>query len=203
MLQKLKLLVTFATILHSQNLFNHLFKMLKFFSWHWDLVGFGASLLCALHCVLLPFLFTLGMFSEKTWLVDPLSEWIFIGLSAWIACWSLLSSYFKKHRNIRPLIIAGIGFLGLIIAQKLVVSDAHWLMTAGGGLIAYAHFCNWKLMHQPKTSKVDKTYWVTPGRVVTFTLLLLYFWVLHSALVQNNTPPSREEVLQIIWRVQD
>jgi hypothetical protein len=177
--------------------------MMKFFSWNLDFVGFGASLLCALHCILLPFLFTLGMFTGKHWLMNPLSEWIFIGMSVGIASWSLLNSYFKKHKNIRPLLIAGIGFLGLIIAQKIVVSNAHWLMTAGGGLIAYAHFYNWKLRHQPTTGKRATRYWVTPARIAATALLLFYFWGLYSAFVHHKTPPSREEVLQIVWRVQE
>ncbi len=153
--------------------------------------------------MLLPFLFTLGILSGKHWLMNPQSEWILIGMSVGVACWSLLNSYIKKHQNIRPLLIAGIGFIGLITAQKIFNSNAHWLMMAGGGLIAYAHFYNWMLMHQPKTSKVEKGYWVTPGRIVTMTLLFLYFWGLRSAFVHKNTPPSREEVLQIVWQVHE
>ncbi|MBK6947552.1 MAG: MerC domain-containing protein [Haliscomenobacter sp.] len=94
--------------------------MTKFFSWHWDIAGFGASLLCAIHCMLMPLVLALGMFAGAHWLMNPITDWIFIGTSAVIASWSLLQSYFRKHRNLRPLWISGMGFLGLIAAQNFL-----------------------------------------------------------------------------------
>lgn len=177
---------------------------MKFFSWHLDFVGFGASLLCALHCMLMPLLLTVGIFAGTNWLMNPLSEWIFIGASIGIASWSLLQSYFNNHRNITPLLMAGIGFIGLILAQKVFASNAHWLMATGGGLIAYAHFYNWRLLHhRSKTRQITARTWFTSGRIVTIILLLLYFLSIRSACVHHNTPPSREEMLQMVWRTKD
>ncbi len=177
--------------------------MTKFFSWHLDSVGFGASLLCALHCTLMPLVLTMGMFAGAHWLMNPHGEWIFIGMSIGIASWSLLRSFFNQHQNMRPLLIAGLGFLGLIVAQKVVSSNTHWLMATGGGLIAYAHFYNWQLAHRPKIQQTTPYRWFTPGRIVAIILLLLYFSSLRSICLHNNTPPSHEEMLQVVWRVQE
>ncbi|MEM6698550.1 MAG: MerC domain-containing protein [Bacteroidota bacterium] len=106
--------------------------MRKFFSWHWDFIGFGASLLCALHCMLLPVVFSLGMFTGAHWLTNSFGEWVFIGVSIGIAALSLWQSYFKKHQNIRPLLIAGLGLLGLLFAQATAISHPHSLMALGG-----------------------------------------------------------------------
>ncbi len=175
----------------------------RFFDWHWDSVGFGVSLLCAFHCMLLPLILTLGIFAGAHWLMNPLGEWIFTGTSIVIASWSLLRSYSNKHRNVIPLLIATLGFLGLFLAQTIIVSNKHGLMAIAGGLIAYAHYYNWQLMHQPKQSVKGTRPWFAPGRIAAILLLLLYFLGLHSVFVKENTPPSREELLQVVWRGQD
>ncbi len=177
--------------------------MLRFFSWHWDFVGFGTSLLCALHCMLMPLILLLGIFEGAHWLMNPLGEWIFIGTSIGIASWSLLPSYFNKHHNMRPLLIAGLGFLGLFFAQIMFVTIVHGLMAVGGGLIAYAHFYNWQLTYQLKPRAIKTRYWTTHSRIITITLLLLCCLGLYRALVHDNTPPSRKEMLQVVWDLQD
>ena len=146
--------------------------MKLFFGWHWDFFGFGASLLCALHCILMPLVFSLGIIAGGHWLMNPLGERIFIGISIGIAGWSLLQSYFNRHQNIRPLLIAGLGFLGLFLALARVISNVHGLMAIGGGLIALAHYYNWQLVHQTETIQIINNYWITPGRVITIILLL-------------------------------
>ncbi|MBK8042720.1 MAG: MerC domain-containing protein [Haliscomenobacter sp.] len=176
--------------------------MTKFFSWHWDIAGFGASLLCAIHCMLMPLVLALGMFAGAHWLMNPITDWIFIGTSAVIASWSLLQSYFRKHRNLRPLWISGMGFLGLIAAQKLSVSHSHWLMAAGGGFVAYAHFHNWQLAHRPQTRQTASQWRLLTGRIVALIWVLGILLGLRSLYIQKRTPPNREDLLQIVWRMQ-
>lgn len=173
--------------------------MTRFFSLHLDFVGFWASLLCALHCMFVPLVFTLGLLTKGHWSINPIGERIFIGTSICIACWSLLQSYFNKHQNIRPLFIAGLGFFLLFIAQAQLVTYVHLLMALGGGLIAYAHFYNWQLTQQSRTSKIKPWYKITPGKIATIILLLFYFLGLRSAFEHDNRPPSREEMLQLVW----
>jgi len=72
-------------------------------------------------------------------------DYIIFGLSILIACISLIYSYTKKHKKSLPLIIAIIGFLGLIASTFFhggILSAV--LSVFGGGLIAFAHFKNWK-----------------------------------------------------------
>lgn len=175
--------------------------MTKFISWHLDFIGFGASLLCALHCTLMPLVLTLGAFAGAHWLMDPLVEWIFIGASMTVAGWSLFRAYFKEHRNGFPLLMAAMGFLGLILAQKVFVSYAHWLMATGGVLIAYAHFYNWRLLHFcPKNRKIALRSWLISSRLIPIFLLLFYFLSMRSAWIQSRTSPSRGALLQMVWQ---
>ena len=176
--------------------------MRNFFSWHWDFVGFGASFICALHCLLIPLIFTLGIFAEMHWLLNSFVEWIFIGISICIANWSLLRTYFYKHQNWRPLLVAGLGIIGLLLAQTLALTNKHQLMAIGGGLVAYAHFYNWHLMHGSKGAEEKTRYWITPGRIITIALIFLYFLGLRSSFMHDNTPPSREKIMEVVWRPQ-
>ncbi|MEM6378182.1 MAG: MerC domain-containing protein [Bacteroidota bacterium] len=178
--------------------------MTKFFSWHWDLLGFGASFLCALHCMIWPLLFSLGIFAGAHWLLNPIVEWIFIGTSMVIAIWALQSSFFKKHHKIGPTLIALLGFAGLLFALLDIVPNPHGFMAIGGGLIAYAHFYNWQLANRGRNHEKQTRYWLNPSRIIIIVLLLLYFRGLHSAFQNDHRPPDKEAVLKAVWqRVED
>ncbi|MEM8526328.1 MAG: MerC domain-containing protein [Bacteroidota bacterium] len=174
--------------------------MRKFFSWHLDFVGFGASLFCALHCILIPLILSFGIFAGTNWLTNPLGEQIFIGISIGIASWSLLQSYFSKHQNIRPLLIAGFGFLALVFLQMKVIFNPHGFTAISGGLIAYAHFYNWRLSNQltTKTKYLNAT-----SRAVVIGILSLYSLGLYRAFTHDQKAPKSEELLEIVWRVPD
>ena len=173
--------------------------MTRFFSWHLDFLGFAVSLLCALHCILLPLVFTFGIMVGAHWLMDPLGERIFIGTSIGIAGWSFLRSYFKIHQDIRPLLIVGLGFFSLFLAPSIGIHHKHGLIAIGGGLIGYAHFYNWQLTRPAKETMINKRSLINPGRVVTIILLLLYFFGIRNAFVHDTTTPSREKMLQVVW----
>ncbi|MEN0003346.1 MAG: hypothetical protein AAF798_04360, partial [Bacteroidota bacterium] len=61
---------------------------------------------------------------------------------------------------------------------------------------------NWRLAHRPKTETIRPRRSITLGRITVIIFLLLYFLGLRGACVHDNTPPSREEILQAVWRVQ-
>ena len=162
--------------------------MRRFFSWHLDFLGFLLSLICALHCMLMPLVFAFGIIVGAQWLMDPIGERIFIGASIVIAGWSLWRSYIHSHQNIRPLLIVGLVFVGLLLAQILRIPYTHGLMAIGGGLIGYAHFYNWQLTHPAKETIIKKRFLINPGRVVVIILLLLYFleYVMLLYMIQHH-----------------
>lgn len=118
---------------------------MRFFSFqNIDLAGFIVSFLCAIHCAALPILISLGVLSSAVIENHVFFEWTIIGLSAIIASWSILRSYFKSHRNFIPMAMVILGFVFLVINQGLHIHT--WLLVTGGLLIAAAHVLNWKLL---------------------------------------------------------
>jgi ABC-type polysaccharide/polyol phosphate export permease len=81
-------------------------------------------------------------------LANPYFEAAIIATSIFIGYTSLKSSY-RKHCNNKPLIIITQGFAVIFIGKILVAPHYEWLfLTAGGLLIAIAHFYNSRLsMH--------------------------------------------------------
>ncbi|MEM1326451.1 MAG: MerC domain-containing protein [Bacteroidota bacterium] len=175
--------------------------MTKFFRLHLDFVGFGASLFCALHCIVMFLMLPLGLFAGAHWLTDQLGEWIFIGLSIGVAASSLPISFFKKHQNIYPLLIAGLGFVGLLLTQLEAIANAHGFMAIGGGLIAYAHFYNWQLTQRVNKKTPIVKRWNILTRIATIVLLLLYCLGLYTSFAHNNKPPDKKEMLKAVWQV--
>lgn len=110
-----------------------------------DFLGFSASIICAVHCLLIPFVLTLGLFGGLSWFHDPLLEWGFILTSVVIACWSLIPSYTQNHHDNLPLLIAVAGCICLLLGRFSVGEWEHFIAALGGLLIALAHFINWKL----------------------------------------------------------
>ena len=113
---------------------------------NWDWVGFSASLLCALHCALLPVLLTLSAFGSLYFLEAPAFEYSFIFISFAIASFSLIQGYRKHHRRWNALSLAAIGFSCILMGQ--VFEGVLWeaiLSAIGGSLVAIAHLVNLRL----------------------------------------------------------
>lgn len=120
---------------------------MKFFSLqNIDLTGFIVSFLCAIHCAVFPILISLGLLSSTVMDNHMLFEWFIIGLSAVIASWSVIRSYFTKHKNIIPTLMVVLGFVLLIIDHGFHIHS--WLLVVGGLLIASAHILNWRILHR-------------------------------------------------------
>lgn len=111
-----------------------------------DLLGISASFLCAVHCLVMPLILSMGLIGSMSWLESPWVEWSFIFSTLALASWSLLASL-PKHRNYTPLLVAGVGFVLIVVLHHLFEhSIGHYFSAVGGVLVAYAHYLNWRLM---------------------------------------------------------
>lgn len=121
-------------------------KNQRFISINLDFFGFSASLLCAIHCALLPLLFTMGSFGSMAFFSNPLIEGTVLVTGFCLAFLSLLPGYFNKHRNAIPLIFMLTGSI-LIITGHLGSSylPESVLVPLGAMAIAIAHYKNWHL----------------------------------------------------------
>lgn len=184
----------------------------RFFSWNLDFLGFSASFLCAIHCLALPFLLSLGLFGGLSWLHHPSVEWGLIGTAVVIAGPALYRGY-RQHGRARPVWLAGIGFL-LLGLSRSSIGDEHLLTAAGGLLIATAHWFNWKYGKcaiRPESSQKQDTQLEAParvrakkqfdaGKVMIILLLMIYLFSIKSTCVHQQQPLQRSEVLELVWR---
>ncbi len=119
-----------------------------------DFLGFMASMICAVHCAVVPVLLTLGTLGSLAWLEHPLVEMTFILISLVLAAWSLVTGYFRHHGNLTALAVVLVGFM-LIIASRFVEGSGEVLLTVFGGLtIAAAHLINWNLLKTCKSCQM-------------------------------------------------
>lgn len=111
-----------------------------------DRVGMVGSLLCAVHCALLPVVFLVLPSVGLALVLNGIVEQVFVAFASLIGTVSLVRG-FRAHRVALALLLlapglallwAGIGWAPL---HEAVVPHA-LTMALGGGLVAVAHFLN-------------------------------------------------------------
>lgn len=118
---------------------------------NWDALGIGTSILCAIHCALLPILMTtLPLFGVNI-IHNVFFEWGMITLAFTIGSYSLFHGYIKHHRSLVPVLIFSFGFIFLVLKQFIVQYDILLLIIAVTFIIS-AHFYNYRLCHKSKCS---------------------------------------------------
>lgn len=110
-----------------------------------DNVGMTASILCAIHCAIVPILITSLPLLGLGFLANPLLEWGMIILALFIGFYAIGISYFRTHHKPLPMLLLITGFLVIIVGHLFITG---WyeaiIVPVGGLLIASAHFFNFK-----------------------------------------------------------
>lgn len=110
-----------------------------------DNIGITASTLCAIHCALVPVLFTSLPLLGLGFLANAWVEWGMIVLALLIGTYSIGLSYLRIHRQLRPLTLLITGFTVIIFGHAFSNGWAEAVIAPTGGLlIAAAHFVNYK-----------------------------------------------------------
>lgn len=159
-----------------------------------DFIGIIASLICAVHCVALPFVLTLSAFSGFLWLANPTLEWSFLGISFIVATSSLFWSYFQKHKSPQALWVAAIAAILLIASHIGYSGHAHWMTAFGGLLLAIAHAINWLLIYEKPPFPFFNWYWFIP------TVLAIALFSSKLRKTDQQVMPSRRELLEVVWQ---
>jgi len=104
-----------------------------------------ASILCAVHCAIVPLLITTLPLIGLGFLANPWFEWGMITFALFIGFYAIGSSYIKIHQKPLPIMLMLAGFL-VIIGGHLFITDWHEavIVPIGGLLIATAHFVNFR-----------------------------------------------------------
>lgn len=118
---------------------------------NWDTLGIGTSVLCAIHCALLPVLVSsLPVFGINI-IHNLFFEWGMIALAFVVGSYSLFHGYIKHHRSLKPVLIFSFGFIFLILKQFFTQFEIPFLIIAVASIIS-AHYYNYLLCHRSKCS---------------------------------------------------
>lgn len=117
-----------------------------------DFWGFTSSLLCAIHCALMPLLLSVGLLNSSwAWLNHPLVEITVALFSIYFVYQSLLKGYAKGEVHRSTFFMATIGLV-LIITHHFLGQLATIAVVCGGLMVALSHFQNmylhWQLHHR-------------------------------------------------------
>lgn len=116
---------------------------------NYDALGVSASVACAIHCAVLPLLFTSVPVFGLELIDNPYFEVGMIALACVIGVVALLHGYRKHHHRLLPVFLftAGIAFL----FAKEVFHYVHlWLLLPALALIVAAHYVNFRLCRAAK-----------------------------------------------------
>ena len=108
-----------------------------------DKIGMATSFLCAIHCMALPLLLTVGLIGGMTWLEHDLVEWSLIVFAVTVAVASFGRSYHDHHELLLPTILAISGCILLLISLTVSGIIEHLIAALGGLMLATGHYIKW------------------------------------------------------------
>lgn len=116
---------------------------------NWDALGIGTSILCAIHCALLPVMVSSLPVLGVNIIHNLVFEWSMIAIAFTVGSYSLFHGYIKHHRSLLPVLVFSVGFIFLVIKQFSAKYETAFLIIAVV-LIISAHFYNYRLCHRSK-----------------------------------------------------
>ncbi len=112
-------------------------------------MGIATSVLCAIHCALLPVIMSsLPIFGINI-VHNVFFEWGMIVLAFMVGSYSLYHGFIRHHRSFQPILIFSLGFVFLVLKQFYHEFEFSFLATAVI-LIISAHYYNYRLCHASK-----------------------------------------------------
>lgn len=116
---------------------------------NWDGLGIATSIVCAIHCGILPLIVPILPLFGVNVIHNLLFEWGMITLAFLVGSYSLLHGYNKHHHTRLPILLFLIGFLFLIAKQIFIQFEIPFLSIAVV-LIITAHYLNFSYCNRSK-----------------------------------------------------
>lgn len=131
----------------------------------WDMVGIGLSVLCAIHCLSVPFLIGVLPMLGLDFVADHGFEWVMVSIITLIAGVTFFNGY-RRHRRAGVWVFFAIGVFIFAVVRPLLMHDHHGhghshshgpdfhnIATILGGLaFVLGHWKNWH-WHKPSCKK--------------------------------------------------
>ncbi len=111
---------------------------------NWDALGVTASVACAIHCAVLPLVFTILPFWGIDLITSKMFEYGMIALAFVIGVIALSHGYRKHHHRLYPILFFTTGFIFLVGKEWKPGFEIPLLIVAVV-LILTAHYLNYRL----------------------------------------------------------
>jgi len=108
-----------------------------------DFWGSTASLACAIHCALLPLLFSFGLMGSHHWFANPWVEIVMLLVTSWFIYNSLIKGYLTGSTSKAVFYLALFGLV-LLLLHHFLGQYSTIVVVFGGVLVAVAHLLNLK-----------------------------------------------------------
>ena len=115
---------------------------------NWDRVGIMTSVICAIHCALLPLIITSLPVLGVNIIHNAYFEWGMIFLAYAVGSYSLYHGFVRHHRQWTPVILFTVGCV-FWLPNNLRRAGNMFLLLAVI-LIISAHYMNYRLCHRSK-----------------------------------------------------
>lgn len=106
-----------------------------------DGLGITASVLCAIHCALMPLLFTSLPLLGVDIIHNKGFEFGMIGLAFIIGTYALYHGFRRHHHSLVPFLLFTVGFIFLVVKEILPVHRV-WMVFPALFFIITAHYIN-------------------------------------------------------------
>ena len=116
-----------------------------------DRLGYISSILCALHCTVMPIILIAFPILSLSLFVSETFEWVFLSLSLLLGLTSLCFGY-KKHKSFKAFPMLATGLVLIVIGRIMHQHTVHQkeihidlyniILFAGGILVALSHKIN-------------------------------------------------------------
>jgi len=121
-----------------------------------DRAGASASLVCAVHCAVLPLVLAAVPAIGLAWLDSPWVDWTMVVVAAFLA-WRAHKAGFVTHRRCLPAGVAAFGLVLIVGTICLLKGSAsqHYIQASGAVVVASSHFLNRHLCRNCATCNAE------------------------------------------------
>jgi len=117
--------------------------MMKEYLGNMDFWGSTASIACAIHCAMLPVLFSFGVMGSHHWFANPWVEIIMLAITSWFIYQSLIKGYLSGSSSKTVFSLAIVGLV-LLVMHYFLGDYGTLVVVFGGIMVASAHLINLK-----------------------------------------------------------